>query len=690
MNGNPPGTSRHRRDIGLAALVFAATLALFWPAVHFDFVGLDDEPYVSENPMTRNGISAEALKWAATAKVVGNWAPVLWVSYMLDGTVFGPGPAGFHFTNILLHALNAALVFVLLRRWTGARGAALWGALFWSWHPLRVESVAWITERKDVLSGLFFLLCAGAYVRGARTGGGWCARIGLPAGLLGLGLMVKPVLVTVPFVLLLLDAWPLGRMGSTVREAWRALPRLVREKWLFWLLAGSLGAASWHANAVSGIPHAGMPALADRLLLIPGNYLVYLRQTVWPGLLAALYPRPQFSAQTCGVALAVLGGLAAAVARTRRAQPGAGIGYLWFLGMLVPSIGLVWMGTTEGAGDRFTYLPAVGLSLMAATWASALPRGKRFQAVVGAAILAATAAGTARQLAVWKNSGALFARVLAVDPNQFQAVINEGLWQWEQGRETEAKPYFAKAWALTAANRPEILGDAAYAGVLQGRARQAQAMLAFARRDPRATPRIHGAYGMACLHLGEASSAARHLERALELAPTDPEFRVELIRAHFEAGEEEKARQQAAKLKGWSGPEIKTEADLFPFYVQRWRTGAREYAWKYFARLAAMEPKSVPLLNNLAWLMAADAGAVPEHAAAAVALANQAIATADAPVATLLDTLALAQAAGGDFAGAAGTAEKAVAQAEKEGDSALKRDIQIRLQAYQAGKRPRL
>ncbi len=671
------------RESALAALVFLSTLALFSPAVGYDFVGLDDEPYVSRNPMTRDGFSAESLKWACTADVVGHWAPLLWMSYMLDGTLYGPGPAGFHFTNILLHAVNAALVFLLLRRWTGAKGAALWGALFWAWHPLRVESVAWITERKDVLSGLFFLLCAGSYVRGVRDRRGWGWRTGLPAFFLGAGLLVKPVLVTVPFVLLLLDAWPLRRLGG----GGRVLAARVAEKWPFWLLAAGLGAVSWQVNAAAGIPHADMPPLADRLLAVPGNYLVYLRQAVWPGILAALYPRPVFSPAATGVALAVLGGIGAAAWASRRTRPGAAVGGLWFAGMLVPSIGLVWMGTTEGAGDRFTYLPAIGLSLLAVSWLDGHLRGRGLWAAAGAATLLAAAIGTARQLPVWKNSGTLYARVLEVSPFHLQANLNYGIWLQEEGRTEEAQEHYRHA-AAHSAKGPETLGAAGYGWVLEGRAREAKSLLEPALADPRAPALVHGAYGMACLHLGDVSSAVRHLERALERDPADAEFRLELIRAHFEAGEAEEARRQAALLKGWPDGEIRDAADLFPFYVQRWRNGEKKYAWGYFERRVDAAPDSVPLLNNLAWLAATDGASPPEALAAAVEYAERAVRLTEGKSAAAMDTLAAAQAARGDFAGAAETARKAAERAAEEGDGALRENIRSRIRGYEEGRRP--
>ena len=662
---------------GLAALVFLATFALFAPAVRYGFVGLDDEPYVSRNPMTRDGLSIDSLKWAGTATVVGHWGPLLWVSYMLDGSLFGPGPAGFHATNVGLHAVNALLVFLLLRRWTGASGAALWGALFWAWHPLRVESVAWITERKDVLSGLFFLLCAGSYVRGMRERSGWPVRIGLPAAFLAAGLAVKPVLVTMPFVLLLLDAWPLGR------ATWKNWPQRVSEKWPFWLLAAGFGAVSWCVNVGAGIPHADMPALAERLALIPGNYLTYLRQTVWPGTLAALYPRPRFLPGTLALGSALLAALTALAVAARRKNPGALVGWLWFLGMLVPSIGVVWMGTTEGAGDRFTYLPAIGLSAMAAaTWTAQRPGRRRLWMAVGAASLWAAALGTMRQLPTWRDSGALYARILEVSPWHLQANLNRGLWLQEQGRLEDARVHYRRVLAL--AKGPETLAAAGQAWVFEGRAADARALLETVPDDARQPPAMRAARGLACLHEGDAAGAVRHLESALARAPAESGWRIELARAWFAAGEPEQARAQAARVSDWPGAEIRAAGDLFPFYVQRWRDGAMAYAWRYFEERAEERPDDVPLLNNVAWLAATDRGTPVELRAAALEWARRAVRLTDGDHAAALDTLAAALAANGDFAAAVDEAEKARAAALRAGDTALARAIARRAAEYRS------
>ena len=672
---------RHLNGL-LAGALFVATLALFAPAIGYDFVGLDDEAYVAENPMTRNGFTRESWAWAWTAVVVGHWAPLLWLSYMVDGTLFGPEPWGFHLTNVLLHALNGVLLFALLCRWTDRRWAAFWAALLWAAHPLRVESVAWIAERKDVFSGLFFLLGLQAYTRGVTSGRPGRRWVWAAVAFLGAGLLVKPVLVTVPVVLLLLDVGPLRRMEWTCTSFRKEGGRLACEKWPFVLLALGLGAVVWRTNVTAGLLHAHMPGWGERLRLIPGNYLVYLQQTVWPAGLSVLYPRPEFHAVRLVVAAMILLGLSAAAWQVRLHRPGVLSGWVWFLVMLVPSIGFFWMGTTEGAGDRFSYLPAMGLMLAVVCALPRFGRGRCLWIVAGSVSVLGAGVATLRQLPIWQHSGTMFGRVLEVMPDHFQANLNRGIWLAEAGRAAEAQEHYRRAWEVSARNRPEVMGKAAYDWALAGQASRALDLLAPARYDVRATPLIHAAAGMACLHAGHLPDAIWHLNQALALEPGTEEYRVELVRACFESGAEDKAREHAARLMTWPGRPIRTADDLYPFYLQRWRDGARPYAWEYFRRLIEAQPDCIPLLNNLAWLAATDGDAPPDALADAEEYARRAVGLAGEQNAAVQDTWAAVLAARGDFDAAVKTAARARHAAEAQGQAQLARRIDARLATY--------
>jgi hypothetical protein len=396
------------RTEALIALALAAvSAAVYAPAVGFAFVNFDDHVYVYNNADILGGLSLNGLIYALTTMhLAANWHPLTCLSLQLDATLWGNNPAGFHLTNLLLHAANTALVYLALRSLTGAVGRSIVVALLFGLHPLHVESVAWVSERKDVLSlffGLPTLLCYRWYTAAPSF---W--RMLAVAGLLALGLAAKSMVVTLPCVLLLLDYWPLGRMRS-----WRRFERLVEEKTLLFLLVAlscwMTFVAQSYANTVRTLQPGG--ALV--------NYATYLGMTLWPVGLTAYYPlpadpRPWWQPAAAGALLVAVTGAAWLL---RRRAPYLLVGWLWFLGTLVPVIGLVQMWEITGA-DRYTYLPHIGLFL-AGVWGAAdlagllrIPR----PVLVGATglVLLLCAALTRQQLAHWKDSPALCEHLIAV------------------------------------------------------------------------------------------------------------------------------------------------------------------------------------------------------------------------------------------------------------------------------------
>jgi protein O-mannosyl-transferase len=679
---------------GLAVLLFAATAALFWPATGYEFVDLDDYHYIPENPMVANGFSWESVRWAFTEVHGQWWAPLLWLSYMADQALCGPGPFGHHAGNILLHALNAALLCAALRRLTGSCWRSAFVAAWFAWHPLRVESVAWIAERKDVLSGLFFFLALWAHARQAERPSP--IRLAAVVFLMLLGSMAKSILVVLPILLLLLDYWPLGRTGAPLGPgAWRRWRPLLAEKLPLLALAVAVGGITLWNNIGTGAGRTDGTWMG-RLALVAPNYWAYVGNIFWPANLAVLYPTGVGAPGMVAVGAALGMALVTVWAwRVRSRLPFVLVGWLWFLVALLPVVRGVRFDEQSALSDRYTYLPAIGVGLVlawaAGEWVQAgarrggdiLRRRRRLAALAGGAVLLASAVLTSRQLPVWRNSGTLFARVLQHAPMQLQANLNYGLWLWGEGREDEALHHYRRAWAVSGPNRPDIMGGAAREWVMQGRAQEAKAILTPAMEEPRPLADLQGTYGMACLHAGELASAIWHLRRARELDPQSAEFRVELIRALFESGADDQARAQAAQFAQWPGGEIRTAEDLFPFYLQRWRDGARPYAWGYFRRLAERQPGSAATLNNLAWLVATDADAPPDAVAEAVDLAARAVRLADDGTrAALLDTLAAAQAAAGDFPAALETAHQARDLARRQGLDELALNIEGRLAAY--------
>ncbi len=499
-----------------AALVLAsATLIVFWPVLGNDFVVYDDRTYVTNNPHVRGGISPDGLLWSLTASRAANWHPLTWISHMLDWQLYGDDPMGHHLTSLLLHLVNALLLFFLLDRLTGEVWRSAFVAALFALHPLHVESVAWIAERKDLLSTCLGLLATLAYVRYARRPG---AGRYLPVMLLlALGLAAKPMLVTLPFVLLLLDYWPLRRL--TWKRVWEKIP-------LFALAAASsvvtlvVQRAGGATRSVEGFP------LPERLFNAVVAYATYLWKTVWPRDLAVFYPHPgaTLAAWKIGLSALVLIAITAVAVRARRSRPYLIVGWLWYLGMLVPVIGLVQVGS-QSMADRYTYLPLIGLFVIVA-WVvgDVLPRPGAARLAVPAAIaLVALSWSTRAQLGVWRSSETLFEHALAVTERNYVARNNLGLVLAERGLLDEAVTHYEAALSYEPDHAP------LHVNLANARLKQARADEAFRhyRRalelDPDSADANYN-LGLALARQGRFEEAVARYEKALRAAPEDPEL----------------------------------------------------------------------------------------------------------------------------------------------------------------------
>ncbi len=421
--------------VGLAALV----IVLYWRAVGNQFVNLDDDTYVYLNAHLK-GVTFDALRWAFTDIGNGNWHPVTWLSHMLDVQWFGLAPAGHHFVSVFWHAANSAVLLAALWYMTGRLWRSVLVAALFAFHPLRVESVAWVAERKDVLSSFFYLGTIWAYAWYTRRPQSF-KRYAAVAALLSLGLMSKASVVTAPFVLLLLDYWPLRRK--------QPLAVLVREKIPLFVLAAAVSVATFigqrQAGATRGIEDL---SLAERLANAVVSYARYLGKTVWPHPLAALYPYDRdLSALKVAAALLLLAAITALVWWRRRESPYLLVGWFWFLGTLVPMIGLVQVGW-QAYADRYTYIPSIGL-FIAVVWLVADANWKR-EPVIGAAvvILGAFAFLTWSQIPYWSDDLTLFQHAIEVTSANPFAQYHVGDDLVEAGRIAEAVPHLEEAIRL--------------------------------------------------------------------------------------------------------------------------------------------------------------------------------------------------------------------------------------------------
>jgi tetratricopeptide (TPR) repeat protein len=405
------------RAVLLAAGLVLATLAAYASVARNDFIHIDDNTYVTDNPHVQAGLSLGTLAWAFTTSRGANWHPLTWLSHALDCQLFGLHPAGHHLTSLLLHVVSAVWLFFLLRRATSSTGRSAFVAALFALHPLHVESVAWVAERKDVLSGLLWMATLWSYLRWVELPG--AGRYALVLLLYALGLLAKPMLVTLPFVLLLLDLWPLSRMSMI----W---PR-VREKLPLFALAVAASVITFFVQRAQGAMAGGAKIpLGLRIENALVSTVAYVAQTVWPARLGFFYPHPLEAYPVWQVAGSALLLAAASVVAflTLRTRPYVAVGWLWFLGMLVPVIGLVQVGT-QARADRYTYLPLIGLSIAVAWGAFDLAgraRWGRIALAAGAVALAASwAILTSVQVGHWKNDRTLYEREVALLPDNAAA-----------------------------------------------------------------------------------------------------------------------------------------------------------------------------------------------------------------------------------------------------------------------------
>jgi len=464
-----------RLKIPVLLAIVVATLLVYWQCAGHDFIILDDQLYVTMNPYIQQGLTWEGAQWAFSAvstQTSGNWHPVTWLSHMLDIELFGLNPTGHHLVNVALHALNAALLFLVLSSMSGALWRSALVAALFALHPLHVESVAWVAERKDVLSTLFWMLTLMLYLAYLKRPGALRYLAALAA--FALGLMAKPMLVTLPLVMLCLDFWPLRRLAASTgmpeaappgeaspgapagEKSW---PGLVLEKLPFLGLTALFCAVALYAQHQGGhVPDLATLPLQSRLYNAFLAYCGYLANAFWPHALAIHYPLPKLISPLPALGcLLLLAGLTAAAAAKFRRHPYLIVGWLWFLVTLVPVIGLVQVGR-QSMADRYMYIPLIGLSI-AVVWGvpalfPALARRRALLATASVAALLAFSALTWQQLGHWRDSQALLQHTIRVTgPNYFaHFLLGNALFQ--KGRYQEALPHYLETVRVVPDDEP--------------------------------------------------------------------------------------------------------------------------------------------------------------------------------------------------------------------------------------------
>jgi len=706
-----------------------ATVVCFAGTLDNAFVNYDDDLYITERPEIAAGLSGETLAWAFTSVQGANWFPLTQISWLLDAQLFGVDAAGFHASSLVLHVVNALLLLWALSRLTGELWPSAFVAGVFALHPLHVESVAWAAARKDLVAGLFFMLALLAHERVARSGRPWLWGLALFA-FLGLGLMSKPMLVTLPCVLLLLDVWPLGRVlradgGVSARSLGRAL---LEKLPLFALVAAASAVTLFTQEAGGALQGADRYPLWVRAANFCEATAMYVAQAFWPRDLAVFYPHPfgTLSPWRVGVGAALLLGLSWWLLRRIQRLPAIAVGWLWFVGMLVPVSGLLQVGQASRA-DRYTYLPLIGLAI-AFTWAvrgltSRWPVARLAAGGGGVVALLLLGLLSASQVSVWRSSRTLFEHALRVTEHNHVAHVNLGLALHRAGRSAQAEPHLTKAVAIAPAS--------AHARGIRGEVRLALERPGLAEPDFRGALRIQPdsarwavGLGRSLIGLEQWTEAEAALARALAAEPGASDVHALLGEAQARAGREEAAlesfrralddeallerrlgRAGVAVVHGQLGVylaargeerealrhldrAIELEAENARFHSSRGMVlqglGRDARAVAAYRRALELGEESTWLLNNLAWLLAASDDARLRAPSEAVSLARRAAERSRNRDPKVLDTLATAYAAAGREDEALAAARRALALAEALGQAGLAAGIRERFPALSA------
>jgi tetratricopeptide (TPR) repeat protein len=678
-------------------LLAAITTAVYWPLGQFEFLNFDDSAYVTANPHVFRGPTVENIVWAFTNLQAANWHPITWLSHMLDCRLFGYNAGFHHLTNLLIHVANALLLFGLLRQLTGAIFRSAIVAALFAWHPLHVESVAWIAERKDVLSTFFGLLALHAYARYAGDGSGKAGvfsvqysvfrrgkRVWYVAalGLFALSLMSKPMLVTIPFVMLLFDFWPLRRLrGSAIRG-------LVLEKAPFFLLTAldSIVTSVAQKSGEAIVDTEKLPITA-RLVNAVMAYAGYLRKMAWPSDLAGYYPyRHDVSSGEVAVALLVLVLVSVLVLRLIQRAPYLVFGWLWYLGMLVPVIGLVQVGG-QSMANRYTYLPLTGIFVGLVWGMSDLLTKLRYRAMVAGAlsvlILIGCLGATWKEEKYWHDSESLFRRDLQLFPAG-NAMANHCLGRalFDRGEDTEARAHFEEVVRLSPGFVPGHL-NLANCLSRQGNFMEARVHYEEAIRLKPENPEAYKCLGSALAAQMQLDEARTNFLAAIRYKPDYSEAYMRLGMAEMAEGRVEEALKHLAEAVRIHPDN--SEAQYFLAHALADQKRFEEATAHYLAAIK-VNPGYAAAMNDVAWMWLTDGEPHHAHLNEAIGQARRACELTQGKNATYLETLGVALSEAGRFAEAIAVTEKSAALAAAEGNRDAVAQTQKHLLLYHAGR----
>src|SRR5665213_417069 len=625
---------RDQKNFILICLVLAlGTAALYWPVTRNGFVNFDDEEYITGNAHVTSGLTWTNVVWAFKSGEAANWHPLTWISHMVDCDLYGPNAGGHHLTNLLFHVANTLLLFLLLNQMTGAPWRSAFVAAFFAWHPLHVESVAWASERKDVLSTFFELLALLAYVRYANV-----SKVQNPKSkvfyvlalaMFACALMSKPMPVTMPFVMLLLDYWPLQQFK--VQGSGFKVKNLVLEKIPFFLLSAASCAVTYISQRTTAVVSLkGMP-LHLRLENSLVSYGRYLLKLFWPENLAVLYPLPgHFPWWQLALAAVPVIAISWFAWRWRHRFAYQPVGWLWFLGTLVPVIGIVQVGS-QALADRYTYFPSIGIFIAVAfgarDLASRFQISKTIARISAASVLAACLVLMEKQLSYWSDDESLFRHAVAATRDNEVAHLNLGVALERQGRDAEAVAEYREALRIY----------------------------------PKSSD-THNNLANLFDTMGETNAALAEYQEAIRLDPKSTASRNNLGTLYVKLGRLDDAMKQYAESEQLDPKDAHAYFLMGKVLLREDRDGE---AIPQFQKAAQLAPDDFEMLAYMARVLASDQNARARSGNAAYALASKANALTGGVQPAILDTLAMAYAELGRFDDAQQAVGDAIALAGK-------------------------
>jgi Flp pilus assembly protein TadD len=602
-------------DVLVCLLLFLATLTVYWQVGNYEFVNYDDDKYVTENHHLHKGLTGESVIWTFTATELANWHPLTWLSHLVDFQLYGLNPAGHHLTNVFFHLVNTLLLFLILKRMTGTLWRSGFVAALFALHPLHVESVAWVAERKDVLSTMFWMLTLWAYLGYVKLPKR--KRYLLIVLCFALGLMAKPMLVTLPFTMLLLDYWPLerfklGQSGNSHTASRQPfingkkprthVIRLLVEKIPLFALAAISSIVTFVVQQSGGAVGTLETFPVDiRITNALVSYIIYIVKMIWPQNLAVFYPHPGQSLPIWQIYLAgiFLSVISLVVIRAGRRRPYLPVGWLWYVGTLVPVIGLVQVGE-QAMADRYTYVPLIGLFIIIAWGATDLLGSRRYGKpalpLAAISLLSVLMVCSFLQVKHWKNSLALFEHALRVTENNHLAHLNFGAALADQGKLEEAISHYQHSLQI-APKYVKSYNNLGLALAQQGKNHEATAHYLKALQINPDYATAHNNLGVALMGTGEVDKAIAHYYQALSLKPDWPEVYNNLGNAFLVQGKFDQAifyYSETLRRKPGYG---EAHNNLAVALANRGRF--QEALEHYYAALR-LQPNSAETHNNLA------------------------------------------------------------------------------------------